>query len=371
MGKFTGVYLDQRTGKHYAMVKRNGKLKRVPGSFDTPTEAAEARDAYIADRQVGRVTPKRTRVVPFDKAVEQFVATRLDIEQSSKTAYESHLKSAVAFFGDTPLQEISEADLSAYREYLSKPTKTRPRPCASSTVRTKFVILKLVYRYALQQGWLYETPFGDKLPKAKVDPNRHRALSVAEHNRLVAAADHEFKVMFQLWPDLGLRRAEMLGLRKSDIDFEAGVLRLNWQIVNRTGQFKPPKGGPRVIPLSDKNLKALRKWMMVAPPSPLDLVFPSPYRSTYGSWLRDCALNDAWRRATKRAHLTWAKAHNLRHTFGSWQLVANKGNLALVSRLMGHASVAITARVYIHDLTEIESRKAADNLEQWRRTQHQ
>jgi integrase len=51
--------------------------------------------------------------------------------------------------------------------------------------------------------------------------------------------------------------------------------------------------------------------------------------------------------AAQRAGLSGLGLHVLRHTFGS-QLLAAGEDLATVSKLMGHASVSITANVYLH-----------------------
>ena len=51
--------------------------------------------------------------------------------------------------------------------------------------------------------------------------------------------------------------------------------------------------------------------------------------------------------AAKRANLTGVGLHVLRHTYRS-QLLAAGEDLATVSIFMGHASVSVTATVYLH-----------------------
>ena len=53
--------------------------------------------------------------------------------------------------------------------------------------------------------------------------------------------------------------------------------------------------------------------------------------------------------------------HTLRHTFG--RVLLRKGvNIAVISRLMGHANITVTLQNYIHVLHE-EQVKAMQNVE--------
>ena len=59
--------------------------------------------------------------------------------------------------------------------------------------------------------------------------------------------------------------------------------------------------------------------------------------------------------ATKRAKITDARpTHDLRHHAGT-TLLAGTGNLKVVQRLLGHTSIASTARYAHADLTDVRS----------------
>jgi integrase len=57
-------------------------------------------------------------------------------------------------------------------------------------------------------------------------------------------------------------------------------------------------------------------------------------------------LRRALTQAAEKTGLTGIRSHDLRHTFTSNAL--QHGDLATVSRYVGHASVGVTARVYAH-----------------------
>ena len=63
-------------------------------------------------------------------------------------------------------------------------------------------------------------------------------------------------------------------------------------------------------------------------------------------------------RALKRLGLPQRRFHDLRHTFATLAIEAGE-DISVVSRALGHASVAITADVYMHVTPAMRDRLAA------------
>ncbi len=175
----------------------------------------------------------------------------------------------------------------------------------------------------------------------------------------------------------GLRKGELLGLRRQDVDVENGCI-----VVARSWDRDTTKGGHAdVIPIATELVPYLEQALVS---STCDLVFPS---LTGTMMSRHVALETVFRRALARAGITdgythvcrrqgcgyreeahdsvlrfcpddgrklWPKAklrnirfHDLRHTTASLLMMAG-ANPAAVQRILRHSDPKITTEVYGH-----------------------
>ncbi|MBX5493590.1 MAG: site-specific integrase [Chloroflexi bacterium] len=144
----------------------------------------------------------------------------------------------------------------------------------------------------------------------------------------------------------GLRLGEALALTGADVDLPRGVLRVR-ATLGPDGQRQPPKtpSAVRTVPLAPLGREALT-WL------PRPLATERWWRWSPG------AARQAVARLARRAGLAPVCPHVLRHTHASLAL-AGGAPLAEVSRVLGHASVAITAGTYAHSLGEPQRVAAA------------
>ena len=127
----------------------------------------------------------------------------------------------------------------------------------------------------------------------------------------------------------GCRKSEILTLRWSDVDLDAGELRL-----------ADSKTGPRAVQL---------------PPTAVELLEALPRRKD-SSWVfpgndRDGrysggGLDHAWRTVRAAAGLEDVRMHDLRHSFASRALALGE-TLPVIGKLLGHSDIETTAR-YAH-----------------------
>lgn len=193
---------------------------------------------------------------------------------------------------------------------------------------------------------------------------------------MLAAALTGYRTLLATAALTGLRLSELLGLVWSEVDFDAGVIRVRKQL-DRKGvrvSLKSP-GATRDVVMVDSLaslLRVERDRARAARPVPLDrerdFVFatltggPRSHRNVEVRGLEKAAERaglvpvkvkrkrgeDAPRRAAGDAADTRTlRFHDLRHGFAS-MLIASGADVVFVSRQLGHADPAITLRVYAH-----------------------
>ena len=167
----------------------------------------------------------------------------------------------------------------------------------------------------------------------------------------------------------GLRRGEVLGLRRSDVHLLAdsrelgcGVVRPHLHVVRREGN---PNGAiaksrrQRAVPLDFLTVQAFDTYeferMTVPAAASGDFVFVNLFRGTAGAPMRLEAVNDLVGAAALRAGIDPPpRPHQLRHAFASNVLDAG-GTLDEAQDLLGHASISST-QVYAHpDLARLRA----------------
>ena len=191
------------------------------------------------------------------------------------------------------------------------------------------------------------------------------------HTLLDAARGDRFEAILTVAIAVGLRRGEALGLRWSDIDLEAAVLRVRRALVYVDGdlRFVDPKTkrSRRTIPLPSVSIQALREHRrrqaaerLAAGPAweDDDLVFPS----ATGGPMDPNNLGRHFRALCDRAGIGRVRLHDLRHTCASL-LLAQNVHPRVVMEILGHSGIAITMDTYSHVLPELQ-REAADRMDQ-------
>jgi integrase len=184
-----------------------------------------------------------------------------------------------------------------------------------------------------------------------------RFYSLEESAALVNAADRPDRLMaILLGLDLGLRRQEAPALRWSDVDLVHGEVTVRHTL--HRAVLRPTKSGkPRKIPMSDRLRAALKEL-------PQDTEWVLPRGRTGRS---SVSLRVTVRTVARKAGIPDHGPHALRHSYATHLLAAGV-DLRTVSALLGHSSVVVTARFYLHLLPGAE-RGAMEKLETMRAQQ--
>ena len=200
-----------------------------------------------------------------------------------------------------------------------------------------YTLLHAAFRRAVRSGHIRQSPV-EAVDKPDHEGKQGRAIEGTDW-QLLAPIIRE-SVAFSLACFAGLRRGEVLGLRRGDIDLEAGLIRIERQRVRVRGQLvtAPPKSsaGVRIVPISPELAPILTKAVRYLLPAAY-LVPISPE-----------TLGRRWNTAQKAAGIkALYRFHDLRHTYAT-RLVLEGINLRVLQYVIGHADYQLTVSTYTH-----------------------
>lgn len=136
----------------------------------------------------------------------------------------------------------------------------------------------------------------------------------------------------------GLRRGEILGLERRDVDLVRGQLTIQRLRVAGKLITSTPKSnaGNRIVPICADLAPIIQRRARHLTPN--GLIVP----------IAPETLNHHWRRAQQEAGIEAPyRLHDLRHTYAT-QLVAAGCNIKTLQYLMGHSTYQLTADTYTH-----------------------
>ncbi|MFA5354810.1 MAG: site-specific tyrosine recombinase XerD [Thermodesulfovibrionales bacterium] len=189
-------------------------------------------------------------------------------------------------------------------------------------------------RFLLTSGSIAEDPT-EMLVSPKIWERLPKALSREEMKRLLAVelktnAFVRDSAMLELLYASGLRASEIISLRISDLDFEAGFFRV-------TG-----KGAKeRIVPMNRRAMEKIRKYMQELRPQ-LVKGKSSPYLflSRRGLPMTRQRFWQALKEFGEQAGLE-VTPHSIRHSFAT-HLLEGGADLRSLQRMLGHSDIATT-----------------------------
>lgn len=253
-----------------------------------------------------------------------------------------HLRNhLLPFFGTKQVREITTRDIDLFLSNLAVSRKTK---------KNIFTTLKLILKQGRAWGNVRENIWEAAKRIGKSNPNV-QSYSDAEVEEILSRSTGAIRLYYWLAVETGMRRGEQCGLRICDFDPARKLISVR-QAVWR-GKVQTPKtpNAIRDIPIPSEIVDALKAHIGERKEG---FIFETANGTP---WNADLLLKRHLRRKLKvKGHL-----HMFRHTFATRQLQAGVP-VAVVSKLLGHASISTTYNIYCHvlddHLKEFEQKRA-------------
>ena len=285
----------------------------------------------------------------FTDTIERFFE-ETTLKAGTIETYRYSSRVLIRLLGHLHLDEIDRRSLAEFVAIRKRTGVT------DATIRRDLALIGSIFTAAIRWGWADTSPVTRFNKKALRESSpRTRFLTREEFARLHDAASEDLKPILMLAVETGLRKEELLGLTLPSIDLRRRELRLT---ITKTGR-------PRQVPLSPRALETIRELLERSRPR-------SPYLFCKPDGSRVGDPKKAFGGACRRGDIEDFRFHDLRHSFASW-FVQDGGDLYRLSRILGHATLQMTAR-YGHlrtdDLHE-ELKRVTERRSRKRSQEHQ
>jgi integrase len=273
--------------------------------------------------------------------------------------------------GDARLSDVRRADVQDLADRLTA------EGLSASTVQNTLDPLRVIYRRAIRRDLVAIDPTKG-LELRRPDGRRERIAAPEEARALLDGLPESEQAIWAVALYAGLRRGELRALRWSDVDFEGRVIRVErgWD-AEEGEQAGKSRAARRTVPLITRLAPVLAAHKLATGRDEDGLVFGATAEHAFDpSTVRRRALAAwGWKQApnpkrggprtalvkTRDDALDPIGLHECRHTFASLMIAAGCNAKAL-SKIMGHASIAITFDIYGHLMPggEDEARERVD-----------
>jgi integrase len=262
---------------------------------------------------------------------DKWICSRVDLAERTVELYRWLLERHIEpIFGSYPLEDIRPSDV---RAWYADSARKHPTTAAKA-----YRLLSSILRTAATDEVIRRNPCQVRGAAVEKAPERPIA-TIAEVVALSDAMPPELGIAVLLAAWCQLRRGEVRGLRRCDVDAEAGTLTVS---VTRTTSMsgrtivKEPKtrAGRRTIAIPPHILGQLVVHLEAhVGEGPESLLVPASNR----------ALSAAWSKARSTVQREDLRFHDLRHSGLTWS-AATGASIAELMRRAGHASQGAAIR---------------------------
>jgi integrase/recombinase XerC len=292
-------------------------------------------------------------IKPSEERFLEYLSGARNLSANTVAAYRRDLAHFDDFLQRAGIEDLSEINHRTLRSFLAN---QQTRGYARTTVARRSACLRAFFHFLTDTGLITHDPSttltfpvkGRRLPRFLSEPE---AKALAEGPREDSDLAVRDRAMIELLYATGMRVGELCGLRLSDIDLDAGVIR----VIGKGDRERVALAGEPAQHALDDYVRNVRPALARLRDYDGETVFlgkrGSPIDPRQVRRIVD-------REAEALVGGERTSPHTLRHTFAT-HLLANGADLRSVQELLGHKNVA-TTQVYTH-LTRADVRKAYDS----------
>jgi len=283
------------------------------------------------------------KLVLLSRAIQDYLDDCYALSGSTQALYAWHLARLLQAIGDQPVRALTDG--SQLRSFMASLRCQDSRPYSPAFLDQAYRTLHSFWAWCVQQEFCAQNPM-DRVRRPRVPQRKSPRLTLEQVDRLlqVVATDGWYPernlAMVCLMVDSGLRRAEVIRLKVTDVDLIHGVATVYG------------KGKEREVPLGQMTLWTIQRYLAVRPDG--DALFVS----RRGNPLTTGGLHTLMYRLKEKTGIPGLRCHLLRHTFANWY-IANGGSLRRLQMILGHSDIHTTAAIYTSpELGELQEEHA-------------
>lgn len=383
--------LKDKTWEARIMIGRNANGNPKFKTFTSKKRSVVAAKLaeYIANRNNEPLTSANYTVEKWLlQWFDNYVA--INVKDSTKVSYEGIIKKhLIPQIGHIKLSNLKKVDIEMmYRTLLESGRADGKGGLSVKTIHNVSLVLHKALDEALKCEYIPKNPAdAANSPTHRSENSSKKAIDVlskSEQQALMAACgDDVYGVAILTALYTGLRKGELLGLKWSDIDFQAKTMTVQRQL-NRLKDYSPDAKAKTRLGLQE-DTKTESSHRTISLPNPLveillghqrrqntvkerwgksyqdlDMVFARDD----GNYIDPATFGDHYHKILNKAGLGHFTIHALRHTFATRALEAGVP-IKVVSQILGHSGVQITMDTYSHVLPDLQSQsmnKVADYI---------
>lgn len=340
---------------YYYTLKIHGKLEWFKVGLKSNNYRVE--DARIARREkyneVHNIEVKDTqklgrkkRTVPYyDEVMNQFVENKIKNSVKTKT-YENYLGTynvrVKEFIGHLPMDSITKAHIE---NILLTHRTSKTNPLSLKSLNTLLSVVRMVYKYAKQEGLYSGEDVTESIPTFYIDNARLRYLTKEEIQTLLDytknhVEDKNVYMCILLALLTGARMNVVVNIKVKDINLQDKTIKLFDE--------KGKKDKHYLGYINDKYYETIKEQVELA--KKLGSTFlltdnsKDAYRARFYKRKMEPILDKLFNQDLEEGDTkNKVVPHTLRHTFGS-QLVINGVDIYTVQKLMNHKNLSSTMR---------------------------